>query len=79
MTESNSKKFLVLYLVTRLVLPPASVLMIIFACSLIHCPQAACIFCSAGCLIAGSVFAQSSITDEGTVSQKLIIQTSCER
>src|SRR5438874_8028434 len=52
--------------VTRFVLPPASVLVIILACSPVHFPHAACIFCSSGCRIAGSVFAQSAITEAGT-------------
>ena len=51
--------------VTRLVLPPASVLMIILACSPIHFPHATCIFCSSACRIVGSVFAQSAITELG--------------
>src|SRR3954454_13152532 len=51
--------------VTSFVLPPASVLIIILACSPIHFPHAACIFCSSGCRIVGSVFAQSAITEAG--------------
>src|ERR1700722_15547994 len=52
--------------VMRLVLPPASVLMIILPFAPIHFPHSSRIFCSAGCRVAESVFDQSATTEEGT-------------
>src|SRR5580658_5477066 len=69
MTECRVISFLVSetpLAVTRLVLPPASVLMIIFAWAPIHLPHSPLIFSSVAFLSFGSVADQACMTEGGT-------------